>query len=260
MRHIFLSLAAMVIFVGTLSAQRDITKEALGTSMIDFRYTLQFPAQDMAERFGYNSSLGTGFMFKTKSNWLVGIEVNYMFSQNIKNSDSLLYDLEVHPGEFIISNTNGSAQIRLHERGVNGFVKFGKLLPVLSPNPNSGFFATVGAGYLGYKIRIDNVAGQALIFANGPDGYNDYIKGYDRLTGGFALSENVGYLLLSNSRLWNFYLVADFMQGFTKNKRKYDFDRHAYTDQNIRHDFLYGIRFGWIFTLYQRPPKDFYYD
>ena len=259
MRHAFL-LTIMVIFTGALCAQRDISKDALGASMIDFHYTLQFPDQDMAKRFGVNSALGAGFMYKTKSNWLIGIELNYMFSQNIKNSDSLLYDLEVHPGEFIISNTGGSAEIRLHERGVNGFVKFGKVFPVLSPNPNSGFFVTAGVGYLGYKIRIDNVAGQALIFADNPEGYNDYLKGYDRLTGGFALSENIGYILLSNSRLLNFYLVADFMQGFTKNRRKYDFDRRAYTDQSIRHDFLYGIRVGWIFTLYQRPPKDFYYD
>ena len=255
MRHAFL-LTIMVVFTGALWAQRDITKESLGTSMIDFHYTLQFPAQDMAERFGMNSALGAGYSFKTKGNWIVGIELNYMFSQNVKNSDSLLYDLEVHPGGFIISNTGGSAEIRLHERGMNGFVKFGKLFPILSPNPNSGFFVTVGAGYLGYKIRIDNVASQALIFNNNPD----YAKGYDRLTGGFTLSENIGYLFLSNSRLLNFYLVADLMQGFTKNKRLYDFDRHAYTDQSIRHDFLYGIRLGWVFTLYQRPPKEFYYN
>ena len=260
MKHIFLLLTTALIFAGTLGAQRDISKEALGTSIIDFRYTLQVPAQDMAERFGVNSAVGAGFLYKTKSNWLIGIELNYMFSQNIKNSDSLLWDLEVHPGEFIISNSGGSSEVRLHERGMNGFVKFGKLFSILSPNPNSGFFVTVGAGYLGYKIRIDNVASKALIFADNADGYNDYLKGYDRLTGGFALSENVGYMLFSNSRLLNFYVAADFMQGFTKNKRIYDFDRRAYTDQNTRHDFLYGFRVGWIFALYQRPPKDFYYD
>ena len=92
MRHAFL-LTIMVVFTGALWAQRDITKEALGTSMIDFHYTLQFPAQDMAERFGMNSALGAGYSFKTKGNWIIGIELNYMFSQNIKNSDSLLYDL-----------------------------------------------------------------------------------------------------------------------------------------------------------------------
>jgi len=260
MRSVFLFLTFMAFFGGTLFSQRDITKEALGTSIIDFRYSLQFPGQDMAQRFGVNSALGAGFMYKTKSNWLIGIEANYMFSQNIKNSDSLLWDLEVHPGEFIISNTGGSAEIRLHERGVHGFVKFGKVFPILSPNPNSGFFVTVGAGYLGYKIRIDNVASKALIFADNADGYNDYLKGYDRLTGGFALSENIGYIFFSNSRLWNFYIAADFIQGFTKNRRKYDFDRRAYTNQSIRHDFLYGFRIGWIFTLYQRPPKEFYYN
>ncbi|MCL2511835.1 MAG: hypothetical protein FWF09_07270 [Bacteroidales bacterium] len=259
MRHRFL-LIFMVVFAGTLCAQRDISKEAIGVSMIEFHYMLQVPGQDMAERFGVNSSLGAGYEFKTKSNWIFGMELNYMFGQNIKNADSLLWDLEVHPGEFIISSAGNATEIRLHQRGVNGFVKAGKLFPILSPNDNSGFFVTVGVGYMGYKIRIDNVSGQAPIFADNHEGYNDYIKGYDRLTGGFALSENIGYLFLSNSRLWNFYIVADFMQGFTKNRRKYDFDRRAYTDQSIRHDFLYGARLGWVFTLYQRPPRDFYYD
>jgi hypothetical protein len=212
MRYRFL-LTIMLVFTGMLSAQRDITKDALGTSMIDFHYIFQVPSQDMAERFGVNSALGAGYAFKTKSNWIVGIEMNYMFSQNVKNSDSLLYDLEVHPGEFIISNNGGSAEIRLHERGVNGFVKFGKVFPVLSPNPNSGFFATVGIGYMGYKIRIDNVASQALIFANGPEGYNDYIKGYDRLTGGFAISENIGYLFFEQFAFMEFLSCRRFYAG-----------------------------------------------
>jgi hypothetical protein len=248
------------LFGSVFSQQRDIEKEALGISMIDFHYTVQFPSWDMASRFGINSAIGGGFAYKTKSNWIFGIEFNYMFGQKIKQEDSLLWDLEVHPGDFIISGSGGSAEVRLHERGVNGFLKFGKLIPVLSPNPNSGFFATIGIGYMGYKIKIDNVSGTVPIFVVNSQGKNDYIKGYDRLSGGVALQETFGYMYMSNNRLLNMFLAVDFIQGFTKNMRKYEFDRRQYASTAIRYDYLSGIRFGWIFTIYQRPPKEFYYN
>lgn len=251
-----ISLLFMALFLTCNAfAQRNIQKEKMGIPMFDFQYTLQFPGGDMKERFGLNSSFGGGFQYKTKNNWLVGIELNYMFSQNVKNADSLLWDLEVHPGEFIISRNGAGSEIRLFQRGMNGFIKFGRLFSVLAPNPNSGFFVTAGLGYMGHKIKIDNVESTVAYFDK-----KDYLKGYDRYTTGFALSESVGYMFLSNHNLLNFYVAANFVQGFTKNRRTYNFDERKYTDQGSRTDLLYGIRVGWIFTIYQRAPKEYYYD
>ncbi|MDR0364811.1 MAG: hypothetical protein LBH92_07340 [Bacteroidales bacterium] len=248
-------LFAALMTINTLFGQHDIEKELIGVNMVDFQYAFQIPSGDLSDRFGVNSSIGGGYNYKTKKNWLIGIELNYMFSQNIKNADKLFWDLEVHPGEFIVNAEGNGSSIRLYERGVNGFVKFGKLFSVLSPNPNSGFFVTAGLGYMGYKIKIHSENNEALIFQN-----KDYMKLYDRYTGGFALSESIGYMYLSNNRILNFYVAANFVQGFTKNLRKYNADEMKYTDQSTRNDLLFGFRIGWIFNIYQRAPQDYYYN
>lgn len=257
MKYTISILLITLLSANTLFGQYDIEKEAIGVNMIDFQYTFQIPGGDMAQRFGVNSSIGGGYNYKTKKNWLFGVELNYMFSQNVKNADQILWDLEVHPGNFIVNSEGSAAEMRLHERGVNGFFKFGKLFPILSPNPNSGFFVTAGLGYMGYKIKFHSVNNEAIIFQN-----EDYMKLYDRYTGGFALTESVGYMFLSNKRIWNFYVSANFTQGFTKNLREYNADEGpgGFTDKSVRNDLLFGFRVGWVFNIYARAPKEYYYN
>ena len=47
--------------------------------MIYATYAYQWPGGDLAKRFRGNSSIGGGFMVKTRSNWLIGAEGNYIF-------------------------------------------------------------------------------------------------------------------------------------------------------------------------------------
>jgi hypothetical protein len=85
----------------------------------------------------------------------------------------------------------------------------------------------------------------------------DYLKGYDRLTSGFCLSEFVGYQLLSNSRLLNFFAGVELYQGFTRSRRDWNIDQ-VKKDDSPRLDLLSGIRVGWVLPLYRRAPKEFY--
>ncbi|MDD4848693.1 MAG: hypothetical protein PHR53_08025, partial [Bacteroidales bacterium] len=203
--------------------------------------------------FGYNHSIGGGYTFKSKKNWLLGVDFNFMFGQQIKNEAALYHLLETN-NEFIISIDGSVSEVRTHERGFNAFLKFGKLFSVLAPNPNSGFFVDAGLGLLTYKYRIDNVKGMAQPLSG------EYPKGYDRLTTGFALRESVGYLFLSNSRLANFFVSFDFIQSFSHRQRDYDFDLMQYTDKSTKMDYLYSIRIGWIFNLYRRSTPDYFYN
>ncbi|MCK6649378.1 MAG: hypothetical protein L6Q66_06965, partial [Bacteroidia bacterium] len=86
---------------------------------------------------------------------------------------------------------------------------------------------------------------------------SDYKKGYDRLTNGFLLSQNLGYLYLSNNRIANFYIGFECMQGFTQNRRSYNFDQMK-QDTEKRVDILYGGKVSWILPLYKKAPKEFY--
>jgi hypothetical protein len=243
----------LLFFLSSLfsRAQVSIRDSSIFIPMVYLTYSYQFPGGDMAKRFGSNSSIGGGVTFKLKSNWMINAEGNFLFGGKVKNADSLLWHISTSDG-FIIDANGYYADIVYYERGYDFYGRFGKLFPVLSPNPNSGFVVMAGAGFLQHKIRIKNTAGNDAPQING-----DYAKGYDRLSNGFSLTGSVGYMFLSNTRMLNFYLGFEFIQTWTKNRRDFDFDT-GMKDTRKYSDQLYGIKACWIIPLYKRTPKEFY--
>ncbi len=231
-------------------AQVNISDSSILTPLIHAVYGYQIPGGDLAKQFGGNSSIGGGFTLKTKDNWLIGVEGNFMFGQSVRNSDSLLKGIATKDG-FIIDANGFYADIVYYERGYNFLLKFGKVIPLLSPNPNCGFTLTTGGGYIQDKIRI-HVPGNTA-----PQLLDDYKKGYDRLNGGWALTGSVGYMYLSNKRLLNFSAAFEFMQAWTTPYRDRDFSTGKKDTRKLSSQF-YTIRVSWILPLYRRAPKEFY--
>ena len=62
---------------------------------------------------------------------------------------------------------------------------------------------------------------------------------------------------MSNNRLLNFYFGFECLEGFTQNRRSYDFDLMSH-DSKKRLDILYGARVAWILPLYKKAPAEFY--
>jgi hypothetical protein len=231
-------------------AQVSIKDSSIFTSMFYAGYSVQFPGGDLAKIFGVNSSIGGGMMFKTKSNWIFGAEANFLFGGSVKNTDSLLKNIST-PDGFIIDANGYYADIIFYERGYSIYGKFGKLIPVLAPNPNSGLTILAGAGYIQDKIRIHNPGNTA------PQVFGDYKKGYDHLNSGIAVNGSIGYTYMSNSRLLNFYLGFEFIQSWTKSRRDYDFELGAKEATSYSSQF-YGIKLVWMIPLYKRTPKSYY--
>jgi len=233
-----------------LFAQVNIRDSSIFVPMIYATYTYQVPGGDLANQFGGNSAIGGGIKFKTKSNWVIGAEGNYMFGGTVKDEDSLL--LPVSTPEGLIIDANGYyADVVFYERGYNFSGQFGKIIPLLSPNPNCGFMILAGVGYLQNKIRINNPGNTA------PQIYGDYRKGYDRLNSGIFVSGSLGYVFLSNTRLLNFYAGFEFMQAWTHSRRDFDFNTGKVWDASFSSQF-YGIKVKWIIPLYRRTPLDYY--
>jgi hypothetical protein len=231
-------------------SQVNLKDSSIVAPMFYATYAYQWPGGDLAKRYGSNSSIGGGFMVKTKSNWLIGAEGNYLFGENVKDGDSLLRNIST-PDGFVINQNGFYAEIGYAERGFTVFGKFGKVFPVLSPNPNCGPMVMLGLGYLQNKIRIhdgDNSAAQVQ---------GDYKKGYDRLNSGMALSGSIGYIYLSASRLLNFSLNFEFIQAWTKFRRDRNFDTGLQDKSSLSSQF-YGIRLKWIIPVYKRMPKSYY--
>ncbi|HNQ66851.1 MAG TPA: hypothetical protein PKN32_00610 [Bacteroidales bacterium] len=249
MKKILLTGLFLVFFFAFIKAQ--IKDSSINLLKCEVNYSFHMPSGDMADRFGLSSTIGIGFENKFKSNWTLGVEFNYIFGGNIKDSTSMLTGLMTESG-YIINKYGEYGTFLLSERGFYGGAKIGKLIPVWGPNKNSGIIVNVGAGLLQHQIRIENKDN------NTPPILGDYKKGYDRLSNGLCLREFIGYQYLDNKGLINFYFGIEFYQAWTKCRRDYNFDTMQ-RDDTERKDYLSGIRIGWILPLYRKAPNKYYY-
>ncbi|MBE9469113.1 MAG: hypothetical protein IMY72_12445 [Bacteroidetes bacterium] len=244
-----LVLISLFVFPQIIFSQ-TIEDTKLVVPMISLSYSTQVPGGDMAKRFGMNSAFGTSFMVKTKTNFLYGVNASYIFGQNVKE-DGVLDNISTSNGQLI--NIYGEySGIKFFERGFHVAAEAGKIFPVFGPNENSGILLTADVGLLQHKIRIENDGN------NTPSILNDYAKGYDRLTNGLAISEFIGYMYFSNNGRVNFYAGFELTQAWTKNRRSWNFDTMEKDDQ-LKHDYLYAFKFGWVITLHKKMTNKFYY-
>lgn len=232
----------------TLHAQESDRGNVGSAFLFHISYAFQTPGADLAARFGNDFNIGIGVDYLTpKSNWILGLESGYLFGQEVKTN--VLATLQTPEG-YIIATDRSFADIQLRERGFYVGALLGKILALSSTNPRSGIRVTVGAGLLQHKIRIQDDPFKTVAQLTG-----DYKKGYDRLTNGLALNEFVGYQLLSTNKRINFFLGFEATQGFTQNRRDFDFDTRQ-KDETKRIDLLWGIRAGWTLPFYFGKEAD----
>ncbi|MFC5269184.1 hypothetical protein [Adhaeribacter terreus] len=248
---------AVAIFLQFFSSQAEAqsrkTDSLMHVPMIYAGGGFDLSGGDMAQRFGNNFEVGGGFLFKTKTNWLFGADFSYLFGETIKERP--LDSLRTQDG-FLLGEDGLDADVRITERGIKlPIFKAGKLFsaPVGRASVNSGFFIMGGVGFMQHKINYEDVT-RSL-----PQIRGEYQKGYDRLTNGLAITQNLGYMYLDKRRRINFFANLEFTQAFTKNRREYNFDQMRKDDAS-RLDLLYGIKLGWIFPIYKKLPQEFYYD
>ncbi len=211
---------------------------------------VHLPYNDLAVRFGPNTSIAAGHLFKTKKNWLIGIDYQYLFGNMVKE-DNILDILKTENGNFL--NSYGEyGNVILYQRGFFSGLRIGKLIPLGKKSPNSGIIITSGVGLLQHKIWITNEGN------NVPQLIGEYKKGYDRLTNGLAIQEFVGYLYVGKNQFTNFFAGVEFTQAWTQNRRSINYDTKI-TDTTKRIDTLWGIRFGWIVPIYRGVSGSYYY-
>lgn len=249
-RLIFILLAFMPLI---MSAQYDIKKEKIPTWMFSVNYAYQVPDKDTKILYDNNSLIGGSLLYKTPKNWMFSFNGNFISGNSVNISrEDLFGDILDNNGE-IITGDGIYGSYALFERGAHFQICVAKIFPVLSPNPNCGFFVQGGIGYLYNRLRTEFGS-----YASPPPALaGDYIYGYDKTRGGFAWSGELGYLFLSNTRVFNFSLSLVFTKAYTKPMRKWDFktgkDTNNYIDQYI------GIKGAIYIPTYKRKPAEFYY-
>lgn len=251
MKKIFI----LVILLGSFQviSQRNLRDSIIGTPWIGIHYGGNWSNGDLAKRFGYWNHLGVMAGYKTKKNWFLGFDGNFMFTDQVKVSGLFLGLID----EFgTITDANGDiAKVLVLGRGFNANVSVGKVFPILSPNENSGIFIQGGGGYLLNKLRIETRDQVVPLIET------DYRKGYDRLAVGFNLHQFVGYAFMASKGIINFYAGFYIQEGFTKFQRTINFDQPDIpVSKATLNDVQIGFRAGWFIPVYKRKPKDYYYN
>lgn len=245
-----------ILFIFSFSIEKVKAQKTIDSAitfpMFSGSYMVQFPGGDLSKRYGVNSNIGGSFMLKLKSNFIIEVNANYLFGNNLKGDAASVFD-SISTSNGNIINENGEySKISTFERGYFVGARIGKVFPLNKKHPNSGLLIMAGGGLLQHKLRIENDGN------NTPQILGDYKKGYDKMCIGFSASEFVGYVYFSKKQLLNFYFGVEFYQGFTKSGRSYDFALMKKTDEK-RMDLLNSIKVGWIIPIYKRVPDKYYF-
>lgn len=225
--------------IGEVQTQNSRTGIYLGAG-----YGIQWPVGDMADRFGSNQMLTGQVDIVNEQLWVFGTSVNYMYGSNI--NDAIAGGLVDDRGR-LINTALDIAEIDVKERGLAAFVHGGRILDLWSERNISGIRWSVGVGYLQHKVKLAD-AQNAVPYFEEP-----YVKGYDRFTNGFALSQFVGYQFLDNRGRLNIYGGLEAIEAMTKNRRGYNYNTRM-TDDESRFDMLVGLKVGIQITI--RSFKD----
>lgn len=245
MSRTFILLFLIFLCSPICSIAQSSPNNAYNAILFNVSYGFHLPNADLSDRFGSNFSIGGSIEYLTeKGNWMLGIKGNNLFGQNVK--EDVLASIRSSDG-FLIGNSGAGAGrfalVVLRERGfyVGGLI--GKLFSLSKKNKRAGIRATIGAGLLQHKVRIQDESGTAQQIAG------DYKKGYDQLSNGLALEQFIGYQYLSTNRGTNFFAGFEFTQAFTQNRRNRNFATRT-TDNTKRIDVLTGFRIGWTIPIY----------
>ncbi|MES2386403.1 MAG: hypothetical protein V4543_00255 [Bacteroidota bacterium] len=210
------------------------------------------PGGDMRTRFGSHGEAGAGVFWKTRGNWLFGVDGSYIFGEKVKeNPVSALGG-----SSQVIFNAAGSvATLAYHERGFRTPVaKVGKLFH-LNTGRNTGdlngIVVSAGIGFFQHYIDIQD-QGHGFLQVSG-----EYMKGYDRMRNGPCITQSIGWMASSNSALANFMLSFEFMEAFTTSNR-YNFKNNV-RDTGRHYDYTYGLRLSWAIPALNNGARDYEY-
>lgn len=208
----------------------------------------QWPGGDLSDRFGANGALGGGGEYLLDNNWIIGAEGQYLFGRDV--GEDPLAILRTPEGD-IIGNERMPASVVLRERGWYAGGLIGRLF-TFGRDARAGLRVSVGAGWLQHKIRVQDDSKSVTQLTG------DYIKGYDRLTGGLALHQFVGWQNLGAQRRSNWLIGFEFNQGFTQTRRDWDFTEMRKLDGR-RLDLRFGLRASWTLPFYVGEASKIYY-
>ncbi len=241
--------------VGALTAQQrsfpehsEMEQRNVGKAiLLSVKGGFHAPGGHLSARFGPFGSLGGSAEWIAENNLIFGAEGHYYFAAPTKEDPLAI--LRTPEGD-LIGKDQFLASVQLSGRGHYLGAVVGYLFA--RPNTRSGLRLSLGGGIARHKIHIQD-DDNTLVQVQG-----EYAKGYDRLTGGWALQQFIGWQHLGPTRRSNWFIGLEFTQAFTQSLREWDYSSMQKLTGR-RTDLWFGLRLGWTLPLYQTPADKIYY-
>jgi hypothetical protein len=222
-----------------------------GAIMVYLGYGPYSTAGDLADRFGGGWSVDGGVSLVPRAlNLEFGLRAQFSFGDQVKEDP--LASLRTDEG-FLIGNQRAPADIQLRYRSLFIGPSLGYTLKI-GTNQRAGLHLKSTFGYLFHKIRFQKDPIQRV-----PQLDDEFLPGYDRLTGGFAIHQFVGYQQLALDGVLNFYIGGELTAGFTSHLRQLDFDTGLPPSPDGRTDLILGFKAGLIVPFYLGEGREIFY-
>lgn len=198
------------------------------------------------------------WMYKFQNNWLLTCDADLWF-----NSDNLR-DRAERMGIYnsrgtLMSESGLDGVVLAQNRGIAVRAGFGKIIPVLPKDPNSGIMLKLSGGWFMHKTVFTQDMNEGEIAQLS----GDYGKLYDHLRNGMILTEGIGFAYMSNYRTYvNVKLMLELSQCISWSSRPYIIDNlmGIKGKDNSRYiDHMVGLRLTWMFPITGRTSYDYYY-
>ena len=219
-------------------------------SAFTFGYTHQLPIGDLAERFGDNSSIGCSFFIEKENNFFYGIQGNYLFGNNVK--DSTIFDNLATSTGAIIGADGQYSNINLMERGFDVHLMLGYAFHT-NESDLSGFYLSGGIGFLQHQIFIDTKN------QNIPQLNEEMKKGYDRFSNGFSTKFSTDYKYYHKKGKFQISSGVNYTMAYTKIQRAYDFANKEHYSSKRKWDQLLGFKVEVIIPIHRKNEEEFHY-
>ena len=233
----------VLVFINT---NAQVNKQSAFT----FTYNYQIPIGELSAEFGNNSAVGTSYFFEKSNNIFYGIEANYLFGGDVK--DSTLFDNITTSTGAIIASDGRYGNVNLMERGLDAYLFAGYAFH-LDNNNLSGLYLSQGIGYLQHQIFIDTKN------QNIPQLNEDMKKGYDRFTNGISTKLSADYKYYSKKGMFHMSAGINYTMAYTKIQRTYDFAEDTYYSTKRKWDRLIGFKVELIIPILRKNDEEFHY-
>jgi hypothetical protein len=219
--------------------------------MVNLGYGPYSSGGDLSNRFGNGWSIDGGlYWLPVKNNLEFGLRVQYGFGDQVK--EDVLADLRTREG-FLIGNQREPADIQLRQRQLFIGPSLGNTFSI-GKNKRAGIHVKTSIGYFFHRIRLQQDPVQGV-----PQVAEELEAGYDRLTGGLAVHQFIGFQQLALDKRLNFYIGGEVTAGFTKALRSFDIPTGAAPSTEGRTDLLLGLKAGLIIPFYFGEGRQIFY-